>query len=60
MTMSKEKQTPQERYHAKYRRDYIISCMTHTEGDIINKLDSVKNRTGYIKDLVREDIKKQK
>ena len=37
-----------------------ISVMRTTEKDILDKLDSVDNRSGYIKNLIREDIKKQK
>lgn len=29
-----------------------------TDADILNKLDSVPNKQGYIKELIREDIKK--
>lgn len=28
----------------------------HTDADIIEKLDSVDNKQGYIKDLIRQDI----
>ena len=30
--------------------------MTRTEADIIEKLDSVPNKAGYIKELIRRDI----
>ena len=32
--------------------------MSRTESDIINKLDSVPNKAGYIKALIRADIAK--
>jgi len=32
--------------------------MTRTEQDIIRKLDSVPNKAGYIKMLIRADIEK--
>jgi hypothetical protein len=56
-----KKQTPQELYHAKYRRDYRLPCFTNTESDIIDKLDSVgKGKVSrYIKDLIRKDIKRE-
>lgn len=54
--MNGKKQTPQERYAAKYKRQYKIDCFTSTEMDIISKLESVKNRAGYIKKLIREDL----
>ncbi len=51
--------TPQERYAAKYKRQIKIDCFTSTEKDIIDKLDSVPNKAGYIKSLIRADMKKQ-
>ena len=55
--MSEEKKmTPQERYHAKYKRQFKMDCFTSTEQDIIDKLDSVPNKAGYIKQLIRADI----
>ena len=48
--------TPQERYAEKYRRQYKLDCITRTEQDIIQKLDSVPNKAGYIKQLIRADI----
>lgn len=52
------KETPQDRYLAKYRKQYTLVCITKTEQDIIQKLDSVKNKAGYIKSLIRADIAK--
>lgn len=57
--MEERKKTPQERYAAKNIRQFKIDCMKSTEQDIINKLDSVPNKAGYIKDLIRADIAKQ-
>ena len=34
--------------------------MTRTEADIIEKLDSVPNKAGYIKELIRRDIENNK
>ena len=50
------KETPQDRYHAKYRKTYILACYSNTEQEIINKLDTVPNKSGYIKDLIKTDI----
>lgn len=54
--MSERKQTPQERYAAKYKKRYSLDCFTNTEKDIIEKLESVPNKAGYIKQLIRADI----
>lgn len=58
--MGEKKQTPQERYAAKYKKRYSLDCFTTTEQDIIDKLDSVSNRAGYIKQLIRADIEASK
>lgn len=52
--------TPQERYAAKNKKQYKIDCIKTTEGDIIDKLESVTNKAGYIKALIRADIAKTK
>ena len=54
--MTSKKQTPQERYAAKYKKQFKIDCFTSTEQDIIEKLESVPNKAGYIKQLIRADI----
>ena len=58
--MSERKKTPQERYAAKYKKQFKIDCITTTEQDIIEKLESVPNKAGYIKQLIRADIAKGK
>lgn len=58
--MSERKQTPQDRYAAKYKKQYLVPCFTSTEQDIIDKLESVPNKAGYIKALIRADIAKGK
>lgn len=55
---SERKLTPQERYAKKYKKQYKIDCVTRTEQDIIQKLESVPNKAGYIKKLIRDDIAK--
>ena len=57
--MEEKKLTPQERYAAKYKKRYSLDCFTSTEQDIIERLDSVPNRAGYIKKLIREDIERE-
>ena len=50
----------QLKYGREKTRRYTISAMTNTEQDIIQKLDSVENKNGYIKALIRADIAKSK
>ena len=40
----------------KYKKQFKIDCFTSTEQDIIDKLESVPNKAGYIKQLIRADI----
>ena len=54
--MTEKKITPQERYAAKYKKQYSLPCFTTTEQDIIDKPESVPNEAGYIKSLIRADI----
>lgn len=54
--MEKKKATPQERYAKKYVKQFKFDCVTRTEQDIIEKLESVPNKAGYIKQLIRADI----
>lgn len=58
--MSERKQTPQDRYAAKYKKQYSLPCFTTTEQDIIDKLESMPNKAGYIKRLIRADIEASK
>lgn len=53
-------ETPQERYHKKNTKLFTIRLVETTEKDIIEKLDAVPNKSGYIKGLIREDIAREK
>ena len=50
----------QERYNKQNTVSIAIRLMKNTEQDIIQKLDSVPNKAGYIKSLIRSDIAKEK
>ena len=52
------KETPQDRYHKAHTVNVNIRLMKNTEKDIIEKLNSVPNKAGYIKALIRADIAK--
>ena len=47
------------RYNEKNVVQVKMGFNKKTDSDIIEKLNSVENKTGYIKDLIREDIKKE-
>lgn len=50
----------ERRAKKKYREKTIFFRLElyPTDADIINKLDNVPTKAGYIKNLIREDIKK--
>lgn len=48
----------QARYKAKNVKAFRFECIKTTEKDIIDKLESVPNKSGYIKSLIRADIAK--
>lgn len=50
--------TPQSRYDAKNTTQVNLKLNLKTDADIIEKLRSVENRQGYIKDLIRKEIHK--
>lgn len=46
------------KYDAKNTRKIVLKLNTGTDADILKRLDTVGNRQGYIKRLIREDIAK--
>lgn len=60
MSIETKKQTPQEKYHKAHTKSITIRLMKNTEQDIISKLESVPNKAGYIKSLIRKDIQSEK
>lgn len=59
-SIGKEKMTAKERYDKAKTKMYAIKVIKTTESDIINKLESVSNKSGYIKSLIRKDIEENK
>jgi hypothetical protein len=60
LNMKTKKETPQQRYHRTHKSKQIkLECLEHTEMDIIEHLNKQPNKQGYIKKLIRDDIKKQ-
>jgi hypothetical protein len=51
-------ETPQQKYKAKTIKQYPLQINRITENDIYLKMESEKNKQGYLKSLVRKDIKK--
>jgi hypothetical protein len=47
---------PQEKYDAENTKRFTLKVNTKTEKDILNKLNTVPSKQGYIKSLIRADI----
>lgn len=48
-----------EKYQKNNTTSIAIRFMNNTEADLLEKLNSVDNKAGYIKRLIREDIEKE-
>ena len=46
----------QAKYDAKNSKVYSLKFNRKTDAEIIEKLDQVESRNGYIKQLIREDL----
>ena len=46
------------KYEAKQTVQVKMKLNTKTDADILAKLDSVSNKQGYIKELIRKDLKR--
>ncbi|UVX33627.1 MAG: Transcriptional regulator, RHH-like, CopG [Bacteriophage sp.] len=59
MRMATEAQIKaQKKYDAENTRQVNLKLNRRTDGDVLEKLDSVPNKQGYIKELIRADLKK--
>ena len=58
-TKQSKRETPQDRYQRKWRKDYKLAVLTHLDADIVEKMETLENKTGYLKRLIREDIARQ-
>jgi hypothetical protein len=47
------------RYNAANTTVYAFRVVRNTEQDIIEKLENVENKSGYLKRLIREDIMRE-
>lgn len=48
-----------KKYSRKNTKRYAIELNIKTDSDIIKVLDSVSNKQGYIKELIKKDIYKE-
>ena len=50
-----KKETPQERYKKENIKSLRFEINKNTDKDILEKLETVKNKQGYVKMLIRKD-----
>lgn len=48
----------QRKFDRENTKSFTFRFMKKTESDLIEKLESVENKAGYIKKLIRDDISK--
>lgn len=60
MAEVKKKERPQDRYNREKTTVIKTRFVNATEKDLLDKLASVPNRSGYIKSLIRADIEREK
>lgn len=48
----------QKKYDVENTRQVHLKLNRRTDEDVLEKLDSVPNKQGYIKELIRADLKK--
>lgn len=48
------------RYHKTGTKQYIMRLTKTTDADIVEWLDSLDNKQGYIKQLIRDDMARRK
>lgn len=55
-SMATKSSAAQQKYDAANTTRVFIKLNNKTDADIIEKLNSVDNRQGYIKELIRKDM----
>jgi hypothetical protein len=54
--MAKKATITKARYDKKTMKQFLLKYHIRNDADIIEKLESVESRQGYIRTLIREDI----
>lgn len=60
MSIGEKKITPQQRYDRANTTRYQLKLNNKTDRDIIEKLNAVENKQGYIKECIRKDLETKK
>lgn len=56
MAMSEAQRRAQDKYDRRNTVQVHLKLNLYTDKDILDRLNSVPNKQGYIKDLIRRDI----
>lgn len=66
MSEKKAQKEAQKRYETKLReegrtrkKDFNLRCHVENDRDVIEWMEQQENKSGYLKELVRKDIKKE-
>lgn len=60
MAIKEQQKRAQIKYDKANTRKITFKFNLKTDADILEKLDSVNNRQGYIKELIRNDMESEK
>ena len=60
LSIEKKELSAKDLYDKECTKVYTFRVVRSTESDIIQRLDAQKNKAGYIKKLIREDIANEK
>ena len=55
---SKAQLKAQSKYDRSHTRSILLKLNLQNDADILSKLDDTENRQGYVKELIRQDIRK--
>lgn len=55
--MSEARTRASTKYNKTHVRQFKLNLNIKTDADIIAKLDSLDNKQGYVKELIRNDLK---
>lgn len=56
MAISEAQKRAQRKYNDTHQRQIKFSFSIQNDADVLAQLDSIPNKQGYIKDLIRADI----
>ncbi len=57
MKTTKAQKDAVRRYDATHTKQIMLKLNLETDADILKRLEEVENKQGYIKDLIRADIR---